>query len=168
MRRTEGNLVTTMHLPVRSDIADPIERLQAVYRESQRAKKLTHTIGSSLATEAAQFLPSMTTGLIAQAYGRTGLARHLPAIFNTIITNVPGANVPLYSMGSRMVANYGLGPVCHGLGLFQPVVSYNGVITISAISCREMMPDPTFYCDCMEESFNELRTAAAAMPAPKA
>ena len=167
MRKTAGNLVTTMHLPVRSDIADPIERLQAVHLESQRAKKLTSTIGSSLATEAAQFLPSMTTGLIAQAYGRAGLAKHLPAIFNTVITNVPGANVPLYSMGSRMVANYGLGPVCHGLGLFQPVVSYNGVITISAISCREMMPDPTFYCDCMEEAFAELKVAAAAMPAPK-
>ena len=96
---------------------------------------------------------------MASLYGRTGLARRLPPIFNTVITNVPGPNMPLYSMGSRMVANYGLGPIVHGVGLFQPVIGYNGQITISAISCREMMPDPAFYCDCLSESFDDLRKA---------
>ena len=97
---------------------------------------------------------------MASAYGRSGLAKRLPPLYNTIITNVPGPNVPLYSMGSRMVTNFGLGPIVHGLGLFQPVLSYNGQITVSAISCREMMPDPAFYCDCLDESFEDLKKAA--------
>lgn len=159
-RRDEGNLVTTMSLPVGSDIADPLERLAAVCAESRKAKKLTATIGPSLAAEAAQFLPSMTTGLLARAYGRSGLARRLPLFYNLIITNVPGAPTPLYSMGSRLVAIYGLGPVAHGLGLFQPVVSYNGKVMISAVSCREMMPDPSFYCQCLDEAYAELLAAA--------
>jgi len=160
LRKAAGNLVSTMSLSVRSDIAEPLERLRAVHGESERAKKLTHTVGASLAAEAAQFLPSTTTGLMATAYGRYGLAKRLPPIFNTVITNVPGPNIPLYSMGSQMVANFGLGPVTHGLGLFQPVIGYNGQITISAISCREMMPDPAFYCDCLTETFEDLRKAA--------
>ncbi len=160
MREAAGNMVSTMSLPVRSDIADPLERLRAVHGESEQAKKLTRTVGASLAAEVAHFLPSTTTGLMATAYGRYGLAKRLPPIFNTVITNVPGPNFPLYSMGSRMVANYGLGPIAHGVGLFQPVIGYNGQITVSAISCREMMPDPEFYCDTLTETFEDLKKAA--------
>ena len=149
-----------MSLPIRSDIAEPLERLRAVHGESEQAKRLTRTVGTSLAAELAHFLPSTTSGLMASAYARSGLAKRIPPVFNTIITNVPGPNVPLYSMGSRMVASFGLGPIIHGLGLFQPVIGYNGQITISAISCREMMPDPAFYCDCLSESFDDLKKAA--------
>ena len=160
MRKAAGNMVSTLSLPIRSDIESPLDRLRAVHTESEQAKRLTHTVGASLATEAAQFLPSTTTGMMASLYARSGLAERLPPVFNTIITNVPGPNVPLYSMGSRMVASFGLGPIIHGLGLFQPVIGYNGQITVSAISCREMMPDPAFYCDCLSESFDELKKAA--------
>jgi len=160
MRKAAGNMVSTMSLPVRSDVADPLDRLRAVHGESQQAKKLIRTLGASLGTELAHFLPSTTTGLVATAYGRYGLAKRMPPIFNTVITNVPGPNFPLYSMGSRMVANFGLGPVTHGIGLFQPVIGYNGQITVSAISCRQMMPDPEFYCDCLTEAFDDLQKAA--------
>ncbi len=160
MRKAAGNMVSTMSLPVRSDIADPLERLRAVHGESEQAKKLTRTLGASLGTELAHFLPSTITGLMANAYGRYGLAKRLPPIFNTVITNVPGPNFPLYSMGSRMIASFGLGPITHGIGLFQPVIGYNGQITVSAISCREMMPDPEFYCDCLTEAFEDLKKAA--------
>ena len=160
MRNAAGNMVSTLSLPIRSDIGDALERLRAVHGESEQAKLLNRTVGASLFAEVAQFLPSTTSGLMASAYSRSGLAKHLPPLYNTIITNVPGPNFPLYSMGSRMVANFGLGPIIHGLGLFQPVIGYNGQITVSAIACRDMMPDPAFYCDCLSESFEELKKAA--------
>jgi hypothetical protein len=40
------------------------------------------------------------------------------------------------------------------------VFSYNGTITISFTSCREMLPDPAFYADCLQSSFDELYAAA--------
>ncbi|MEO0574740.1 MAG: wax ester/triacylglycerol synthase family O-acyltransferase [Pseudomonadota bacterium] len=166
-QRSGGNQVATMSLPVRSDIEDPLERLLAVHEASQQAKKMTFAMGTGLAVGAAELLPSTTSGMLVKAFSRMRLAESLPPMFNTVITNVPGVNVPLYSMGSRMVANFGLGPVVHGVGLFQPVLSYNNEITISAVSCREMMPDPAFYCDCLQASFEELKAAtlgAAAQP----
>ena len=156
-RADAGNLVTAMSLPVRSDVADPLERLLAVNRESSLAKKLTYTMGPHLAADAAEFLPSTLSGLMARTYANVGLAERLPPLVNTVITNVPGVNVPLYSMGSRMVATFGLGPVVHGLGLFQPVLSYNNTITISAVADRDMMPDPAFYSQCLQDSFDELK-----------
>lgn len=154
-----GNLVAAMSLPVRTDIADPLERLLAVHEASQNAKKMTFAMGPELAVGAAELIPSTTAGMLVRGYARMRLAESLPPLFNTVITNVPGVNVPLYSMGSQMVANFGLGPVVHGLGLFQPVLSYNNKITISAVSCREMMPDPAFYCDCLQKSFDDLKDA---------
>ena len=68
-----------------------------------------------------------------------------------------------------MVAIYGLGPVYHGVGLFQPVCSYNNTITISAIADRNMMPDPAFYIECLQSAFDELKAATIgkALPAKK-
>ena len=163
-REAAGNLVTAMSLPIRSDIADPLERLLSVNNESIQAKKLTHTMGPDLAADAAEFLPSTISGLVARTYSDSRFADRAPPIFNTVITNVPGVNVPMYSMGSRMVASYGLGPVVHGLGLFQPVLSYNNKITISAVSDRSMMPDPAFYVDCLQASYDELKAATIEKP----
>jgi diacylglycerol O-acyltransferase / wax synthase len=164
-RGSAGNLVTAMSLPIRSDLADPLERLLAVSEESTQAKKLAYTMGPNLAADAAEFLPSTISGLIARTYANSGLADRISPLVNTVITNIPGVNVPLYSMGSRMVATFGLGPVTHGLGLFQPVVSSNNVITISAIADRDMMPDPSFYCRCLESAYQELKAATIERPA---
>jgi hypothetical protein len=81
--------------------------------------------------------------------------------FNCVITNVPGPQVPLYCAGAKMVAHYGLGPVFDGMGLIFPVVSYCGRITISVTACREMLPDPEFFAQCLESSFADLQAAAA-------
>lgn len=159
-RRSAGNQVTAMSLPIRSDIADPLERLLAVSEESNQAKKLAYTMGPNLAADAAEFLPSTVSGLIARTYAGSGLADRVSPIFNTVISNIPGISVPLYSMGSQMVATFGLGPLTHGLGLFHAVLSYNNTITISLIADRDMMPDPSFYCRCMEDAFQELKSAA--------
>ncbi len=167
-RGDAGNMVSAMSLPICSHIADPIKRLEAVVVESTNAKAVAGAVGLELSNELAHFLPSTTAGLIVRAYGRLEMAERLPPIFNTVITNVPGPGFPLYSMGSRLVANYGLGPIAHGVGLFQPVLSYNNTVTISAISCRQIMPDPAFYCECLQRSFDQMLAAAMAVEVPAA
>jgi len=52
-----------------------------------------------------------------------------------------------------------MGPIGDGLGLIHPVFSYCGQITISATSCRKLMPDPAFYAKCLQDSFDELTAA---------
>jgi hypothetical protein len=38
-------------------------------------------------------------------------------------------------------------------------MSYCGTVTISIVADRNIMPDPSFYRECLEKSFNELKTA---------
>jgi len=46
------------------------------------------------------------------------------------------------------------------MGLFHAVLSYEGGISIAVTSCRDMLPDPAFYAECIGDSFAELRNAA--------
>jgi diacylglycerol O-acyltransferase len=155
-----GNIVASMTVQVRSDIEDPLERLQAVHEGSSKAKVLTNAIGAKAMTDYTQFIPSMLTAQAARLASRWGLANRMSPSFNCVITNVPGPPIPLYNTGANMVANYGTGPVQDGVGLFHVISSYCGQFVISATSCRVMMPDPAFYRQCLQDSFDELLAAA--------
>lgn len=56
-----------------------------------------------------------------------------------------------------------------GLGLGHVVQSYVKEATIAFTACRKLLPDPEFYSQCIQDSFDELLAAAkAAEAAPKA
>ena len=83
-----------------------------------------------------------------------------PPPYNTVVTNVPGPQQPLYMDGARMVASYGFGMVHDNMGLMNVATSYLGKVAVTATADREMMPDPAFYTKCLQNSFDELKAAA--------
>ncbi len=83
---------------------------------------------------------------------------------NVCISNVPGPAQEVFMNGARVVRNMGLGPLGDRMGLFIAVTSYNGVMSFNATSCRRTMPDIEFFIECIRESFDELKTAAAKLP----
>ena len=120
-------------------------------------------IDAKAMTDYTQFIPSMLTAEAARLSSRLGLANRMNPQFNCTITNVPGPPIPLYSTGAKLLASYGTGPVGDGLGLFHAIGSYCGQFMISATSCREMMPDPAFYRQCLQDSFDAMLAAANLM-----
>jgi len=159
-----GNQVSTMSVAIRSDIADPLERLQAVTDASRHSKKLTEAIGARSLTDMTQFVPGGLAGLGWRASSRLGLANRIRPFLNTVITNVPGPQVPLYMSGAKLVVQYGMGPVMDGMGLIHPIGSYNGGAVISFTSCRELLPDPELYESCIRDSFAALKDATLGAP----
>jgi hypothetical protein len=67
----------------------------------------------------------------------------------------------LYVAGARLVHFYPVSIATDYVGLNHTAFSYNGVMWISAVACRNMLPDPAFYVQCLRESFDELVAAAA-------
>jgi diacylglycerol O-acyltransferase / wax synthase len=159
-----GNQVSAMTVAIGTDIANPLQRLAAVHADAAASKEMTQAVGAKLMTDYSQFIPSTTAALAARLYTNLGIANRTNPLFNCVITNVPGPQVPLYCAGARMVAHYGLGPVFDGMGLIFPVVSYCGRITISASACREMLPDPEFFAACIQRSFDDLKAATLQAP----
>jgi hypothetical protein len=89
------------------------------------------------------------------------MANRMRPVFNTTVSNMPGPRHPLYMAGAKLVAMYGAGMITDGMGLIHAVMSYCGDISISFTSCREMLPDPAVYADCLRESFGDLAAATA-------
>ncbi len=151
-----------MTVNVRSDIDDALERLQAVNEGTRDAKELTNAIGAKTMTDYTRFVPSTLTASAARLASSLGVANYTRPIYNCVVTNVPGPQEPLYFTGARLLSNLGAGPIMDGTGLFHAITSYCGEFAISFVSCRQMMPDPAFYSQCLRESFDELKAAALA------
>jgi WS/DGAT/MGAT family acyltransferase len=155
-----GNQVSAMAVALRTDVPDALDRLRAVHAHTRDAKELSQAYGARLMTDLNRHIPAATLALAGRLVTRMGVANVIKPLFNCVVTNVPGPQIPLYMNGARMVTQYGLGPVGDSVGLFIPVLSYNGRLTISFTSCREIMPDPAYFAACIEESFAELLDAA--------
>lgn len=155
-----GNQIAGMFVELHTDEADPVRRLEKVYRTTVSSKEMTKAVGARSMTDVSQTVPGVLAGIAGRLVARTGLMSRMRPIANCVITNVPGPQVPLYFTGAKMVANFGLGLPMEGLGLFHIVLSYNGTLTVSITGCRDQLPDPEFYAECLEKSFNELRAAA--------
>lgn len=152
-----GNQVSAMAVALRTDIQDPKERLNAISAETNGAKELTNAMGAKSMVDMANFMPTQLAGLGARVAAEQGWANYTKPIFNTVITNVPGVQVPIFSNGAAHVRTWGTGPCVDGTGLFHSVGSYCGDITIGVSACRTMMPDPSNYADCLRASFDELK-----------
>jgi len=155
-----GNQVAGMFVTLHTDEPDPVRRLEKVYRTTQSSKEMSEAVGARSMTDVTQTMPGALAGIAGRLIARTGLMSRLTPVAHCVVSNVPGPQVPLYFTGARMVASFGLGLPMEGIGLFHAVLSYNGAITVSVTSCREQMPDPSFYAQCLEESFRELREAS--------
>jgi diacylglycerol O-acyltransferase / wax synthase len=159
-RSAGGNQISAMLVALHTQETDPLERLTRIVGTTHATKDLTRAIGARTLTDITQFLPGALAGLAGRLVASTGLMRQIGTVASCVITNVPGPQIPLYMTQARMVATYGLGVPVDGMGLFHVVFSYAGVITITVTACRKQMPDPGFYAECLESSFQELRESA--------
>tara|TARA_R110000823_G_scaffold210224_12_gene340537 strand:- start:4187 stop:5734 length:1548 start_codon:yes stop_codon:yes gene_type:complete len=154
-----GNQVSLMVIDMATDISDPLARLQAVHANAESSKAYSSSLGSSVIVDISEILIPQVLGWGFQAAMLAATRSHIPIPFHTIISNVPGPQFPLYLAGAQVHLMMGIGPLVHMMGLFHAVISGAGKITINFVSCREMLPDPQFYRECLNESFVELQGA---------
>ena len=157
-----GNEIASMAVPLHTDVDDAVERLRRVHRSTQQSKARKKAVGARTLTEMAAAVPGGLMGLAFKAQSGLAELARVQMGPNTSVTNVPGPTVPLYFLGARMVASWGVAPLSDGVGLFHIVSSYTGRLTLPFTSDRAMMADPAFYLECMEKSFDELAAAARA------
>jgi diacylglycerol O-acyltransferase / wax synthase len=140
-------------------------RMKAIVKASASLKKTVSNVKSVLPTDFPSLgVPWLMSGLVS-LYGRSRLADSLPPIANVVISNVPGPRMPLYLAGARMVTNYPVSIVTHGLALNVTLQSYNGSLDFGMIACRRAMPDVHLFSTCLVAAHKELLAAARAIAA---
>jgi len=78
-------------------------------------------------------------------------------IFNLVVTNVPGPQVPLYAAGARMLETYPVVPLADGQGLAVGITSYDGGLFYGFNADRDALPDVDVLAATVDEAFDELR-----------
>jgi WS/DGAT/MGAT family acyltransferase len=154
-----GNLLSLMTPQLHTEIEDPVERLLAIHQSTIEAKSVVEKLGNRTMTEVPMNLPApIARNLYPLLAGIALRTETLP--YNTMVTNVAVRHAPLYLAGARLIRVLATGPVIDQSGVFHACFSFDGEVSIGFTACREMLPDPAFYAECIEASFEDLRQAA--------
>lgn len=163
--RPGTNRVSGMFMSLSTDIADPVERLEAIRDANTVAKDHTNALDANLLTDWAQFAAPSVFGSAVRMYSRLRLSDHHPVVHNLVISNVPGPNIPLYFLGAKIEKMLPMGPVFHGAGLNCTVMSLDGKLHFGFIACKDLVPDPWPLAYAVEDAMAEFVDAAAAREA---
>ncbi len=155
-----GNRITSLFVRLPVSIEDPVERYARQREEAETLKSGTQALGSSTLLDLTQHAPPVIHSFLARALFATRL-------FNVTITNVPGPQLPLYGLGSKMTEIWPLVPLAadHAVGL--AVLSYDGKVFFALNADRDTMPDLDTLAEGIEDSFAQLREAARRQPSPQ-
>jgi WS/DGAT/MGAT family acyltransferase len=81
-------------------------------------------------------------------------------LFNLVVTNVPGPQVPLYAAGSRMLEVFPVVPLARGQGLSIGMTSYNGCVYFGLNAERDSVGDVDVLADLIEQEVAALVESA--------
>ncbi len=157
-----GNRIATILAKLPIAERDPVKRLQRIHDETERLKASESVRASTLLIEAAGWAPPTVNRLLSQAMSR-------PLVFNLVVSNVPGPQIPLYLMGKRMREVYPfvpLSPQGHALSL--GVLSYDGSVFFGLVGDRDLLPDLDRLSAAIGEAIDEQVAAAKPKPKPRA
>lgn len=156
-RGSLGNKVSSWIIRLPIDRADPIERLEAIYQVTQKLKKSEQALGVEMLMAAAEWAPSVLLSLGSQATSGP---------INMIVTNVPGPQVPLYMLGSRLLEMFPQVPLLENTGLGVALFSYDGRLFWGFNADPELVPDLAAFVAAIGKSFKQLKETASVRPAP--
>jgi diacylglycerol O-acyltransferase len=144
----------TADLPVGDP--DPVERLRFVHAHMASRKDMGQAVGADALMELTGYAPPTVLALASRLAVRT-----MP--LNTVITNIPGPQMPLYCLGARMLEAFPYVCVVDGMAMIIAVISYDGHLAFGLSGDRSAVPDLHVLAEGVESAFTELE--AALLPA---
>jgi diacylglycerol O-acyltransferase len=148
-----GNQLAALRGPLPVYVDDPVRRLGVVSAEMDDLKESNQALGAEAISRMNDFAPPT---LLAQA-ARINFSTRL---FNMIVTNVPGPQLPLYVLGRELQDAMPVAflPTSHALAI--GIMSYNGGINFGLIADYDSMEDVDVIADGISASVGELLEAA--------
>ena len=122
-------------LPV--GIADPAERLTFIRDQLAGLKRSNQAIAGEALTSMSALAPDALVSLAARAIARA----QGPIAVETVTTNVPGPQLPLYSLGRRMRRVYAYVPIAAHMRFGVTIFSYDGEVTFGVTGDHDASPD---------------------------
>ena len=120
-----GNRVSALLYDLPVQIADPVERLEVVHEQMTELKASHMAEATESVIAIGNLAPPMVVGPLSRMIVRA--THRLPQrSVNTVTTNVPGPQFPLYCLGREMLEYRPFVPISHGVRVSTAILSYNG------------------------------------------
>jgi len=159
-RGTLGNKLTVMRGPLPIYIHEPVPRLRFVRRAMDGLKESKQAVGAATLTAVNELWPPT---ILAEA-SRLNFSTRL---FNLLVTNIPGPQVPLYVLGRQLEDLFPLAFLPNNHALAVAIMSYNGGLDYGLLGDYDALPDIDVIAEGIDASLNELLAEVARSRARK-
>jgi diacylglycerol O-acyltransferase len=163
------NRVSAILFELPIGIEDPVERLHAVHTKMEELKVSHEAEFGEAFTHIAGYAPAAVTSELLRV-GAAMARRFGQRMCNTVATNVPGPQVPLYALGRELIEYLPFVPLSHGVRIGTAIVSYNGAIVFGVTGDYDTAPDIGVVTHGIEDAIATLTKLAAEQtsePAPR-
>jgi len=150
-----GNRILAVRAPLPVYIEEPVPRLRRVAEAMRDIKQSKQALGAEVISRFNDFAPPT---LLAQA-ARINFSTRL---FNVVVTNVPGPQIPLYILGRELEDCFPVGFLPPSQALFVAIMSYNGGINFGLLADYDSMDDVDLVAEGLERATAALLEAAEA------
>ncbi len=138
---------------------DPLVRLAQLRYAMTTHRASNRAIGADRLMDLAGFAPPTL-----HARGVRAANQLAHRLFNLVITNVPGPQVPVYAAGVRMSEVYPILPLGPSQAMTVGLTSYDGGVYYGVNSDWDAVRDVELFSELLEESLAELLAAAEESP----
>jgi WS/DGAT/MGAT family acyltransferase len=152
---TLANRVSAMFAELPVGLEDPLARLHAVSAQMAGLKESRQAVAGEALTSLSGFAPPMLLSLGTRVTARLGQRN-----VNTVTTNVPGPQLPLYLVGRRMLKAFPYVPLASQVRIGVAIFSYNGQVNFGVTGEYDTAPDIEVLCHGIENGMAELLAAA--------
>lgn len=163
-RMALGNRVAAMFMEMPVGPMPARRRLAEVTAEMQGLKEKRQALAADRLIEMTSWTPA-TLHVLA---GR--LSVESQRFVNTVLSNVPGVQAPMYAGGARLLEAYPLLPLAANVAVVTCVTSYNGGLYFGVVADRDAIPDIDVLAGGIRSGFDRLEAEALAKgpasPAP--
>ena len=153
---TFGNRVSMMAVPVATNEPDTRRRVLRTHEALRSAKEQHKAIPAEILSDLAQFIPPALAARVARTTVLAGTTGRVRPVFNVVISNVPGPQIPLYCAGATLEAHYPVSVILDGVGLNITVMSYMGHLDFGIVADYQQVDDVWPMIDGLSVALEEL------------
>jgi diacylglycerol O-acyltransferase / wax synthase len=148
---TFENRVTAMFAELPVDIEDPALRLAVISEQMTGLKDSKQAMAGEALTSMSGFAPPMLLALGMRLATKAGQRN-----VNTVTTNVPGPQFPLYAAGRRMIRAFPYVPLAGQVRIGIAIFSYDGEVTFGITGDFDTTADIDVLAHGIEDGMTQL------------
>jgi WS/DGAT/MGAT family acyltransferase len=160
-----GNKLTAMRGPLPVGLADPVERLAVISAAMDGLKASKQPLGAEAIWGLNDWFRDFAPPVL---LGPTAAINFSTRLFNLLVTNFPGPQIPFFALGRELTAIHPVGFLARRHGLAIAILSYNGRVSFGLLADPDSVPGVERLAAHLDAAVAELGAAASRAAPPLA